>query len=30
MSIAEPAIFEHGEVVRPRRFTTPMWLRGAL
>jgi len=30
MSIAEPVIFEHGEVVRPRRFTTPMWLRGAL
>ncbi len=30
MSIAEPALFEHGEVVRPRRFTTPMWLRGAL
>ncbi len=30
MSIAEPAIFEHGQVVRPRRFTTPMWLRGAL
>jgi lipooligosaccharide transport system permease protein len=29
MTTAEPAIFEHGEVVRQRRFATPMWLRGA-
>jgi lipooligosaccharide transport system permease protein len=30
MSIAEPGMFEHGQVVQPRRYTTPMWLRGAL
>jgi lipooligosaccharide transport system permease protein len=24
------AIFEHGEFVPPRRFTTPMWLRGTM
>jgi lipooligosaccharide transport system permease protein len=29
MTIPEPAIFEHGEVVSQRRFATPMWIRGA-
>ena len=30
MSTPGSAIFEHGEVVQPRRFATPMWLRGAM
>jgi hypothetical protein len=30
MPTASPAIFEHGEVVPPRRVATPMWLRAAL
>jgi lipooligosaccharide transport system permease protein len=30
MSIVKSAIFEHGEVVLPRRVTTPMWLRASL
>jgi len=30
MSITEPAIFEHGEIVHARRMTTPMWARAAL
>jgi lipooligosaccharide transport system permease protein len=29
MSLTQPDIFEHGETVVPRRFTTPMWLRAA-
>jgi lipooligosaccharide transport system permease protein len=29
MSLPQPVIFEHGETVVPRRFTTPMWLRAA-
>ena len=30
MTITEPAIFEHGEIVPSRRITTPMWMRAAL
>jgi lipooligosaccharide transport system permease protein len=30
MSLSEPVTFDHGEVVPPRRITTPMWLRAAL
>jgi lipooligosaccharide transport system permease protein len=30
MSTTGSAIFEHGEVVQPRRFATPMWWRAAM
>ena len=30
MTSAPPVVFEHGEIVQPRRVATPMWLRAAL
>jgi lipooligosaccharide transport system permease protein len=30
MSTTKSFVFEHGEVVEPRRITTPMWLRATL
>jgi len=30
MTPASPVIFEHGEIVSPRRVATPMWLRATL
>src|ERR1700723_3535647 len=30
MTSAPPVVFEHGEIVQPRRVATPMWLRATL